>query len=72
MSHLIHQARMEQLFEEGLEEGIAKGLEGQALDFFAERYAKKALSQYDWTTSSLYCWHISSNYSVGGVVGVQR
>ena len=47
MSHPLHQARMEQLFEEGVEEGIAKGLEGQALDFFAERYAKKALSQYD-------------------------
>tara|TARA_Y100000588_G_scaffold152087_1_gene166197 strand:- start:545 stop:745 length:201 start_codon:yes stop_codon:yes gene_type:complete len=47
MSHPLHQARMEQLFEEGLEEGIAKGLEGKALDFFAERYAKKAISECD-------------------------
>ena len=47
MSNHWNDMSMEQLFEEGLEEGIAKGLEGQALDFFAERYAKKALSQYD-------------------------
>ena len=38
---------MEKLFEEGLEEGIAKGLEGQALDFFAERYAKKHFNERD-------------------------
>ena len=47
MSHPLHQARMEQLFEEGLEEGIAKGLEGKALDFFAEQYATKAISECD-------------------------
>ena len=47
MSNHWNDMSMEQLFEEGLEKGIAKGLEGQALDSFAERYAKKALSQYD-------------------------
>ena len=47
MSHPLHEERVEQLFEEGLEKGMAKGLSGKALDFFAERYAKKALSEYD-------------------------
>ena len=47
MSHPIHQERMEQLFEEGLEIGLAKGLEGNKLDFFAENYVKKALSECD-------------------------
>ena len=45
MSHLINQARMEQLFEEGLEEGMKKGLEGQALEFYADKYAKKVFNE---------------------------
>ena len=45
MSHLINQARMEQLFEEGLEEGEKLGLHGDTLEFFAERYAKKHFNE---------------------------
>ena len=36
---------MERLYEEGLEEGIKKGLEGNKLEFFAERYAKKIFNE---------------------------
>ena len=47
MSNHWNEMRMEQLFEEGLEEGMAKGLESPALDFFAERYAKKHFNERD-------------------------
>ena len=33
MSNHWNEITMEQLFEEGLEEGMKKGLEGQALEF---------------------------------------
>jgi len=41
MSNHWNEARMEQLFEEGLEEGVKKGFEGVVLEFYAENYAKK-------------------------------
>ena len=47
MSNHWNEARMEQLFEEGLEEGMKRGLEGNKLEFFAEHYAKKVFNQGD-------------------------
>ena len=41
MSLHENEIRLEQLYEEGLEEGMKKGLEGDALEFYADRYAKK-------------------------------
>jgi len=45
MSCHINEEVMERLYEEGLEEGIKKGLEGNKLEFFAERYAKKIFNE---------------------------
>ena len=41
MSNHWNDMRMEQLYEDGLEEGLKLGLHGNTLEFFAERYAKK-------------------------------
>ena len=41
MSNHWNEEVMERLYEEGLEEGIKKGLEGNTLEFFATKYAKK-------------------------------
>ena len=45
MSNHWHEITMEKLFEEGLEEGMKKGLEGQALEFYADKYAKKVFNE---------------------------
>ena len=45
MSNHWNEEVMERLYEEGLEEGIKKGLEGNTLEFFAERYAKKIFNE---------------------------
>ena len=45
MSNHWNEEVMERLYEEGLEEGIKKGLEGNTLEFFAERYAKKHFNE---------------------------
>ena len=45
MSNHWNEITMEKLFEEGLEEGMKKGLEGDKLEFFAERYAKKYFNE---------------------------
>mgnify|MGYP003680163028 FL=1 len=36
MSNHFNNLRIEQLFDDGLEIGLAKGLTGEALDFFAD------------------------------------
>ena len=46
MSNHFNDLRIEQLFDEGLEIGLAKGLTGEALDFFAEKYARKHFNKY--------------------------
>ena len=40
MSHPVNDMLMEQFYEEGLEEGSSQGLEGDALEEFAEKYFK--------------------------------
>ena len=48
MSHPVNDMLMEQFYEEGLEEGSSQGLEGDALEEFAEKYAEEKFwnSQY--------------------------
>ena len=41
MSNHWNEIAMEKLFEEGLEKGEKLGLQGDTLEFFAERYANK-------------------------------
>ncbi len=45
MSCHINEEVMERLYDEGIEEGIKRGLDGNKLDFFAERYAKKYFNE---------------------------
>ena len=45
MSNHWNEVIMERLYEEGLEEGIKKGLEGNTLEFFATKYAKKIFNE---------------------------
>ena len=46
MSNHFNDLRIEELFDRGLEIGLAKGLTGEALDFFAEKYARKHFNKY--------------------------
>lgn len=41
MSHPVNDELMEKFYEEGLEEGSLQGLEGLALEKFAENYAEE-------------------------------
>ena len=45
MSNQWNEEVMERLYEEGLEEGEKLGLQGDTLEFFAERYAKKHFNE---------------------------
>ena len=45
MSNHWNEEVIERFYEEGLEEGIKKGLEGNTLEFFAIKYAKKIFNE---------------------------